>query len=203
MELYLIRHGERYRNLSEYYDTEKQTMNPPLTPKGILQAERLAKRCADIPFDAIYASDLTRAKHTAEIMNETVRTKLIITDAFREIRVGELNHKTWEDFPELYEQWNSHEEDTPYPDGENGSMVWERCKPVLADIIGQNPQRAAVVCHGGTIRVIICGLLGLPMQKRFFIGNPPLNCALTILQMQNGRWFLHTLNDAAHTADLS
>jgi broad specificity phosphatase PhoE len=61
-----------------------------------------------------------------------------------------------------------HEEDTPYPDGENGSMGVGTLQTRIADIIGQNPERAAVVCHGGTIRVIICGMLGLSDAETLF-----------------------------------
>lgn len=202
MELYLIRHGERYRNISENYDHEKKTMNPLLTPNGILQAEALAQRCKDIPFDAIWSSDLKRAMHTAEILNGTVKTQWNVSAAFREIDVGELDYKTWDDFPELYAKWSRREEDIAYPGGENGAMVWERCKNELDGILASDAERVAIVCHGGTIRVMICGLLGLPMQKRFYIGNPPVNCAVTILQQVNDEWFLHVFNDYSHIANL-
>lgn len=34
MEIYLIRHGNCYKSTKEYYNNEKRTMDPPLTPKG-------------------------------------------------------------------------------------------------------------------------------------------------------------------------
>ena len=75
-------------------------------------------------------------------------------------------------------------------------------KKELDGILASGAERVAIVCHGGTIRVMICGLLGLPMQKRFYIGNPPVNCAITILQQANEEWFLHVFNDYSHTANL-
>jgi hypothetical protein len=54
-----------YRNLSEYYDTEKkQTMNPAAhAPKGILQAERLQNGALTFPLDAIYQAIYPRETH--------------------------------------------------------------------------------------------------------------------------------------------
>lgn len=63
MEIYLIRHGHCYDSIMKYYDHEKKAMNPPLTEKGIKQANELALRLSTIHFDKIYCSDLLRAVH--------------------------------------------------------------------------------------------------------------------------------------------
>lgn len=123
MEIYLIRHGDCYRSSSEYFSKEKQTMNPPLTPKGIEQAHKLAQRLKGITFDKIYCSDLDRAIHTANIFNSIVNSDVVITKNFREIDMGEIFHKPWSNFSEEFSKWVLHEEDIPYPNGENGADV--------------------------------------------------------------------------------
>ena len=54
MDIFLIRHGECYDSSIEHYNTAKKTMDPPLTDKGIWQAEKLASRCKNFGFDRVY-----------------------------------------------------------------------------------------------------------------------------------------------------
>jgi len=200
MEIYLIRHGECDNSSMEYFDEEKQMMNGSLTKKGILQAELLAQRCAEIGFERVYSSDLARAIQTAEKILSLAPCEHTIHPAFREINMGDINKKSWACFPELHARWKLHEEDIPYPNGENGADVWSRCAPRLQEIIRQPHQKVAIVCHGGTIRSIICGILNLPQEKRFFFGNPPENCSISIVRYreEEARFYLHSFNDCAH-----
>ena len=112
--------------------------------------------------------------------------------------MGALYLKTWRDFPDYFNEWKKHEEDLPYPDGESGGDVWARCRAPLEKIIDESPERAAVVCHGGTIRCIICGLLGIPQQKRFLLGDPIENCSISVIRVDCGRAVLHTVNEHSH-----
>ncbi|MCL2775556.1 MAG: histidine phosphatase family protein [Oscillospiraceae bacterium] len=198
MEIYLIRHGESFQTSSEYFCEEKQTMNPPLTQKGIEQAHKLADRLKDIKFDKIYASDLDRAVQTADILKSYVNSDIFINKQFREIDMGEIYKKSWNDFPELYSKWILHEEDMPYPNGESGADVWYRCKQQINEIVNLNYKRIAIVCHGGTIRSIICGILNIPQHRRFYFGMPPKNCSVSIVIYKEKDSILHTFNDYTH-----
>ncbi|MEA4824709.1 MAG: histidine phosphatase family protein [Clostridiaceae bacterium] len=198
MEIYLIRHGHCYNSTKEHYNNEKQTMDPPLTLTGVEQANKLAKRLRDITFDKIYCSDLVRAMQTAEILQTTVKSELSVTPSFREIDMGEVYKNSWKAFPEIYENWLLHEEDIPYPCGECGMDVWNRCKKEMDVILEANYNRIAIVTHGGTIRSIICGVLGIPQQKRFNFGFPPENCSISIILQNDKSFCLHTFNDFYH-----
>lgn len=71
LDLYLIRHGQSQGNAGYGRDnlTLKESNDPVLTQKGILQAQAAGKHLADIDFDAFYSSGLLRAARTAsEIM---------------------------------------------------------------------------------------------------------------------------------------
>ena len=197
MEIYLIRHGEAFPASSEYFCEEKQTMNPPLTPKGIEQARKLSSRLKEVKFDKIYVSDLDRAMQTANILTSVINAEIVISEQFREIDMGEIFKKSWSAFPELYAKWSLHEEDIPYPNGENGADVWHRCKQEIDNITALNYNRIAIVSHGGTIRSIVCGVLGIPQQKRFYFGMPPENASISIVYYKE-EFFLHTFNDYSH-----
>jgi len=198
MEIYLIRHGHCLNSTKEHFNNKKQTMDPPLTSLGVEQANKLAKRLKDIAFDKIYCSDLDRAIQTAEIIQTTVKSDIIVTPSFREIDMGEIHKKSWNEFSDIYKNWVLHEEDISYPCGECGMDVWKRCKKEVDIIVESNYSRIAIVSHGGTIRSMICGILGIPQQKRFYFGFPPENCSVSIILRSDKDYYLHTFNDFSH-----
>ena len=55
--IYLIRHAEAEGNL---YRIAQGQANSSITDRGERQIQALARRFADIPIDAVYASDLYR-----------------------------------------------------------------------------------------------------------------------------------------------
>ena len=63
-ELIVIRHGETDWNRQHRFQGQ---IDVPLNTAGLAQAERLAQRLAYEAFDAVVASDLRRARVTAEM----------------------------------------------------------------------------------------------------------------------------------------
>ena len=84
-EIYLIRHaqaeGNTYRIMQGHWDGG-------VTAHGRLQIRALAERLKEIPFDAVYASDLYRARLTAAAVAETHALPLHTVEDLREINVG-------------------------------------------------------------------------------------------------------------------
>jgi broad specificity phosphatase PhoE len=203
MELWLIRHGE-IDSIYNAYDPEKKTANPPLSEKGVRQAEALAEHCRAVRFERIVSSDLKRALRTAQILAAGRDIPVEINPAFREIDMGALYRGArWSDYPKLRRAWLRHEVDLPYPEGENGADVWARCSGPLAALTEGPGERVALVCHGGTIRSIVCGMLGIPQQKRHYLGEPLMNCSVSVIAINDGVARLHTFNEHAHLESLS
>jgi broad specificity phosphatase PhoE len=99
-KIYLVRHGESEANAraAKGEDGNAAVMfdaqdGAPLTEKGKKQAENLAIELRDIHFDAMFSSDLIRAKTTAEAVamerNLTVQT----TGLIRERELSRYAHK--------------------------------------------------------------------------------------------------------------
>ena len=199
MLLYLIRHGEKASKKENVMDIE-------LTSMGFRQAELVGRRLADERIERIYTSDMIRAVQTAEKINEFLNVPLVIRSNLREIDMGECEALGWEQayerHPEFKEAFRRHNADVPYPGGESGEDVWNRARQTMEEIEQSGLRRVAVVAHGGTIRSILCGALDIPQARRFFLGNPPEHCGISILEWTNGHYYLRLFNDFAHLGDL-
>lgn len=196
VNLYLIRHGRQSSPLCNV-DVE-------LSSEGRLQAELLQDRLKNYEIDALYSSNLIRARQTAEILNENLRLPLEIREDLREISFGLLEGNTDifndEHFREFKEEQRKLLEDIPYPGGENGTSVYERAMPVIQDIVQSGNKNIVVVTHGGTIRVLLAALFGRNQAKRFLFGVSLENTSITqlVYNKENDRFYLERFNDFAH-----
>ena len=90
-KIYLIRHAEAqgnvFRRLQGQYDAK-------VTPNGRKQIAALEQRFAEIPVDAVYASDLQRTCQTAEAIYKPKGLPLHKEPRLRELSVG-----IWENQP--------------------------------------------------------------------------------------------------------
>jgi len=82
----LVRHGETHGNAARIL----QRPEIPLSPRGLEQAERLAARLARIPIGRILASDLARARMTAEAVARATGAPLELDARLQERSFGDL-----------------------------------------------------------------------------------------------------------------
>ncbi len=84
-EIWLVRHGACYDG------TADPTLDdPPLSPRGREQAQRLAARLKRIGFEAVYSSPLRRALETARTITPEVRVDERLVEVGIEVRDGRL-----------------------------------------------------------------------------------------------------------------
>ncbi len=91
-------------------------------------------------------------------------------------------------------------EEMRYPDGEDGTMAFERAIPVIGEWIKGGEKNIAAVCHGGIIRTIICALFGGGLERRLMFGTALENCSITQMHYDEEKkgFFLDRFNDYAH-----
>jgi probable phosphoglycerate mutase len=148
-ELLLVRHGETDWNAVGRLQGHTDR---PLSDYGREQARRLAEELAGEEFAAIYASDLARARETAEIVAERVRLPVVLDPGLREKDWG-----TWEGL-------TSTERAGVELVGESTEEHQRRMLEALGRIALIHPRgRVLVVTHGGSMRRVQTEVLGFAM----------------------------------------
>lgn len=173
--VFLARHGETNDNLEPfrfqgYTDT-------PLNETGRAQAHKLAQRVAPDGFASLWASDLSRARETAEIVGARIGLTPTLDPRLREGYRGRWEGHLMRDIegtePELYAAWRRPDPDFRFPEGESLPEQQERVSAALAAIHRTGPLPALAVCHGGSIRVMLCAAdpRGLAAFHEFDVPN--------------------------------
>jgi len=193
--LILIRHG--VTDWNQQGKAQGQT-DIPLNETGRSQARALAKRMAGWPVDALYTSDLSRARETAEIVGEGLGLEPIERPAWRELNLGELEGATRLNMPagHSFVAWVA---SGVTPGGcEAFEAFRTRLVAGLEELRRDHPEKiVAVVSHGGALKTLIADLIGLgkgDLDRISLRGN----ASLSILEFPEGRARLTLLNDTAH-----
>lgn len=195
-ELILVRHGETDANQEKRFQGHQDV---PLNDAGIGQAARLARRMTWETVDAVYSSDLIRARQTAEVIATALGLPTRLLPELREIDVGRAVGWTREELrrrhPELFgEAWAQ----APFPGGESYEQMAGRLERAVQRMEADRPgDKVLAVTHGGAIRSLLSRLTGIPLHT--LVGVVVANTSLTRLRRdRSGAWRLHVLNDAAH-----
>lgn len=199
MQLVFVRHGETEYNAIGRYQGHTQIS---LNERGFAQAKVVGHRLRLTHFDAIYSSDLLRAVQTAEAIAHHHQQPVIQYAGFREIDVGLWEHLTVQEIASQYPQHYATYKHTPgraiYTGGESYAQMQMRAMNALMHVITAHPtaQTLCIVCHGGTIRALVCAFLHLDIDyyPRMWIEN----CAITTVFYEQNTFRLGTLNDNAH-----
>src|SRR5689334_9034949 len=151
--LLLARHGETDWNREGRW---QGWADPPLNATGREQAAALAEQLRAVPFDAVYSSDLRRARETAEILAAPHGAEVVLDAGLREIDVGSWSGLTR---AEIAERFPGGER----PDGETHAEHGARVREAVTRIARAHPGgRILLVGHGGTIRSIHDVISDLP-----------------------------------------
>jgi alpha-ribazole phosphatase len=166
-ELILIRHGQTDWNLQGRYQGQSDV---PLNDKGREQARQLVAKLQHIEIDAIYSSDLVRARQTAQILAEAIDAPLVLDPRLREIHQGlwegMLFQNIQQEYSRAFERRKSDPLQVAPPEGETVGQLRHRVLSALKDILEAHPNgRVAIVAHGLSLALILVELNGIPIQQ--------------------------------------
>lgn len=198
--LFLVRHGQTLWNHTARYQGHTDI---ELSETGRKQANALAQRLAKETIHAVYASDLKRAMETAKILAAPHNLPVQTLTSLREINFGVWEGLTFDEirmrYKDLADRWHVSPATVKIPEGETFQEVKERAYKVILELVQKHdPGTIIVVTHGGTIRTIVCALLGLDLNNAFRIRQD--NGALNIIEFYEDYGILCLLNDITHIA---
>jgi probable phosphoglycerate mutase len=164
-EVWLVRHADVYDDLEEVPD-------PPLSPLGRRQAERLAQRLKSLEIDAVYSSPLRRALQTAAALRDRVETDARLTEAHAGYAAGKVELQ------------------------ESPAAVIQRMQGAVGAAVAAHPGgRLVMVTHGIAILTYLCDILRLtPGALRLF----PDFTSISVVRVKGDRRMAGSLCDTAH-----
>lgn len=204
MDILLIRHGEtewnRMRRMQGHIDI-------PLNDAGQRQAQALvAALVAERP-QAIYASDLQRARATAQPAADALDLPLTLDPALRERCFGAFEGLMYDEirtrYPEAFARMQARDPHAQFPAGERKAETlddfYRRAVGAVARLARRHAgERLAIVTHGGVLDCLYREATGKPLDAERDFGI--LNAAINRLQWRDGRFRLLAWGEDAHLA---
>jgi len=175
----LIRHGETAWNVEMRI---QGSTDIPLNPKGLWQAEQLARSLADGQLSAIYSSDLTRARQTAGAVAHVCGLDVRTDPGLRERGFGVFEGHTWDEiaarWPEQSARWRRRDPGFGPEGGEALPDFYSRCVGTVMRLAqGHAGQTVAMVAHGGVLDCLYRAAthVGLQEPRTWQLGNASIN----------------------------
>ena len=134
--VYLVRHGEVEHAAEGRFFGHTDVA---LSATGRLQVAALAVQLAPEKLDAVYASDLQRARDSAAPLAGTRGLTPVVVPALREMAMGRWEGLTFREIrdrdPEAVSAWFAKLESFPFPGGESLQDLRARVMPALGEIL--------------------------------------------------------------------
>lgn len=158
-KFYIVRHGQTEWNTQGRVQGHSDS---PLTDEGVLQAQNTARLLRQIDFDRVFASDLMRAKRTAQIIKSDRKLAVVTTEILREVSFGRFEgRKVAEMVEELREEIDKREQLSENelmkhqidPEIESYDQTATRTLNFLREVaIGYPGQTILIVTHANVVR---------------------------------------------------
>ena len=161
-----VRHGETAWNR----DTRIQGHTDiDLNDHGRWQAARLAQALAQEPIAAFYASDLARARETADAVARRHGGAVQTDPRLRERCFGRFEGHTWAELEALHPQeataWRQRVPDFAPPAGESLLQLQNRVVPAVSELASRHPgEQILIVAHGGVLDILYRAATRLDLQ---------------------------------------
>jgi probable phosphoglycerate mutase len=203
-DILLIRHGETDWNVEKrlqgHYDVA-------LNAEGRHQAAALGRALRDEPLDAVFSSDLQRARDTAQAIAAARGMAVQIDPGLRERCFGAfeglIHSEISERYPADFAAWKQRDLDARYTAGERqAETLREFAARAMASLTRlasrEGHRRIAVVSHGGVLDTLYrhAHELGYERARNFDV----LNASINRLTWDGARFHVLQWADVTHLA---
>jgi broad specificity phosphatase PhoE len=151
--------------------------NPPINARGRQRIQTLMNTLNGEEINCIFASDLERAACTASMLADAFGVPCIMKPDLREINFGTWEGLTWQQIQaqdEAYaRRWTEAYPNLPAPGGESFADFQTRVIAEVTEILNSsNRRQAAIVTHGGVLRVVLQAMCGLGENEAWELTKP-------------------------------
>lgn len=190
--IYLLRHGDSRQDEVKRYVGRT---DHPLNAAGRAQAERWRTELSGIPFRRFYCSALQRSEETSRIIRGNRDVAVTVLEDLGEISMGKWEDVPMKDvrrdFPDEYEKRGADPAHHRPPGGESFTELRDRVVPLFEGLLPADGP-ILLVGHAGVNRVILCHLLGMPLDNIFRLGQD-YGC-LNAIARENGACRVEVMN---------
>jgi len=166
--IYLVRHGDIGLGRDKRYIGQSDL---PLSTLGRKQATLLKEIFRRVPLDNIYCSDIGRVQQTADIIASAHQSVPIARVELRELYMGDWEGKPFSEirakYPKEFKERGEDIANYSPPEGESFSDCYRRVIPVFESLAKSDETTILIVGHAGVNRVILCHVLGIPLENVF------------------------------------
>jgi alpha-ribazole phosphatase len=206
--VFLLRHGQA--QMPDQQGRIWSYSEAALTPAGRRRAADLANVLESVHIDAVYTSDLRRARETAEAIATPRGIPLLPDPRLRELDIGDFEGMTLErlrevdprflPWPEIYfdgRHAGPHRHvpaDLRWPGGESVADALDRVLPVFLDIVRHHQGETIALCsHAYVLQALLCHIVGADVSQYWAFSG--LHASLTLAEVgTDGRGLLRTMN---------
>jgi phosphoserine phosphatase len=195
----LVRHGEVPGVVPPSFRGRADLL---LTDRGLGQAALARDFLAShVRLTAAYASPLTRAMRTGEIIAQPHAIPVSPLPEFVDIDYGDWQGSTFDHVrsaaPAAFADWLHRPHFAAIPNGESLSDVSARVTRVMQEILTRHPgETVLVVGHDSVNRVFLLLALELSLSRYWRIHQDP--CCINMLNYDDGSWTARSINETAH-----
>jgi broad specificity phosphatase PhoE len=166
MAVFVIRHADK--EAGPYRTEGLPLSDQPLSALGRAKAAALGARFEGVVIDSIRVSEYVRTRQTIEALAAARGLPLEVDPRLNEVDIGELEGLADEEvearYPDFWKAFLARDRDFAFPGGESGEDASARVMSAFASLPSEGNH--ILVAHDGIIRVLLCGILGLPSHMR-------------------------------------
>jgi len=133
-KLILVRHGHTALNRPGEGEILRSWLNVPLDETGLQEAEETAEKLRSYPIEAVYCSDLKRARQTARIVSRGFRAPITATGDLRPWNLGVFGGALVKEILPFLNLLNENPT-LPAPRGESFYQFYERYERRLKELL--------------------------------------------------------------------
>ena len=195
-EVYLVRHGEITQSSPRRFVGQADL---PLTDRGREQVAAVARFLTGRGVARLICSPLSRCVESAGIIGLTLGLVPETVPDLREIALGSWEGLTVDEvrerFPGRYEARGRNMAGFRPPGGESFADVQRRAWTAFEEATADLDEPLAIVAHGGVNRVLLCRILGMPLENLFRLGQD--YACINILHADGDSFHLKVMNLSA------